>query len=852
MKERSPRLIWIILCILCATICAQESDSPSHKLSRGQNSVEAQYQPETLAQWKAEETQNGGQGKLAVEEALLLLRPLQPNRNGVARFDKPAGFVGTTVYYAKQAFFLLFMNGPSPDDYLSTQPEERKLNKPLWKAVRLLEGAAKDGEPDAIFLLAEMNFFGNYTHPRNYSEAFRRYQELSTLNGNNSAQHMIGFMYATGIGGAVERNQAKALMYHTFSALGGNTRSQMTAAFRHHTGVGTPRNCNEAAFWYKKVADKAIAFSRSGPPGGMALQRDAFRLADENGGVYGEGASVVSSGVYANKAGPNSDSHAALDDVLEYLDLLSRKGDPKATFSLGRLHYEGSRTMKRNFKTARSYFMTVARKYWAKDGSIVTEDNGVGKIASKAAGYMGRMFLRGEGMEQSFEKALTWFKRGIANGDSLCQYEMGMMYLQGLGVKKDAVKAADYFKEAADQDFASAQVNLGQLFLDQGDIQTATRFFELAARHGHIEAFYHLAEINNNGVGRDRACGVATAYYKLVAEKVETIHSAFDEANRAYEDGDLETALAVYMMAAEQGYEYSQANVAHLLDEYKSILSLDALIPWKTSPPSLLRNTVLALIYWTRSAKQSNIDSMVKMGDYYLGGHGVDADMERAATCYQTAADSQQSAQAFWNLGWIHENGLGVEQDFHLAKRFYDQALETNQESYLPVKLSLTKLRLRSFWNTITNGKVNSIRTEPDPKPNFSFREWISNFLEDQQPYYQPTDEDDFSDPLPTDDFYDDIDESIVESLIIIALAGALAFLVYYRNQRQTNHRRDVERDEQQRQQQPPPPQGGAGDQHQHQQQRQPGLEGQQADGGFFPPPGDPGYAQWVAGGVGH
>lgn len=142
-----------------------------------------------------------------------------------------------------------------------------------------------------------------------------------------------------------------------------------------------------------------------------------------------------------------------------------------------------------------------------------------------------------------------------------------------------------------------------------------------------------------------------------------------------------------------------------------------------------------------------------------------------------------------------------------------------------------------------------------DPKPNFSFSEWISNFLEDQQPYYQSTDEDDFSDPLPTDDFYDDIDKSIVESLIIIALAGALAFLVYYRNQRQTNHRRDVERDEQQRQQRqqqpPPPPQGGAGDQ-QQQQQRQPGPEGQQADGGFFPPPGDPGYAQWVAGGVGH
>lgn len=648
-----------------------------------------------------------------VQEALRILQPLQTSRNRFTSFDKASGLTATALYYAKEAFVLLFMNGPPKDDYSNPQTQEPKVSKPLGQAVRFLETAAQEKDADAIFLLAEMNFFGNYTHPRNYTEAFRRYNELASLNGNSSAQHMVGFMYATGLGGGVERDQARALTYHTFAAKGGSTKAQMTVAYRHHTGVGTPRNCNEAAHWYKQVADKAIAYSRSGPPGGVTLQRDAYKIADEDGGVYGEGASVVSSGVFANKAGPNSDAHADLDDVLEYLDLMSRKGDLKATFSLGRLHYEGSRTMRRNLRTARAYFMTVARRYWQKDGSIREEDQEVAKFASKAAGYIGRIFLRGEGMEQSFEKALTWFKRGITNGDALCQYEVGLMHLNGFGVRKDAVIAADYFKEAANQDFASAQVKLGQLYLDQGDIGTATRYLDLAARHGHIEAFYHLAEISNNGIGRERNCGMATVYYKLVAEKVETIHSSFDEANKAYEEGDTETALIIYMMAAEQGYESSQANVAYMLDEYSSILSLDSLIPWKRQRPSMLRNAMLALIYWTRSAKQSNIDAMVKMGDYYLGGYGIDVDMEKAATCYQTAAETHQSAQALWNLGWIHENGIGVEQDFHLAKRFYDQALETNQESYLPVKLSLTKLRVRSFWNTITNGKVNSIHAEP-------------------------------------------------------------------------------------------------------------------------------------------
>ncbi|KAL8774116.1 MAG: hypothetical protein Q9209_001224 [Squamulea sp. 1 TL-2023] len=820
-------------------------------LTQGDPTAAAPESTESVTRWQQEGKDNGSQASIAVQEALSMLRSMRTPQSRLARFEKTSGFVGTSIYYAKEAFFFLFMNGPRMDDYLQTSQSNRKLSKPLAEAVKLLEDAAKDQEPDALFLLAEMNFFGNYTHPKNYKEAFRKYSDLASLNGNSSAQHMVGFMYATGIGNAVVRDQAKALMYHTFSALGGNTKSQMTAAYRHHSGIGTPRDCNEAAYWYKQVADKAIAFSRSGPPGGQTLQPKNYRLADENGGVYGEGASVVSSGIHANRAGPNSDSHASIDDVLEYLDLMSRKGDLKATFSLGKLHYDGTRTTKRNWRTARAYFRIVARKYWAKDGSALTEDDGISRVASKAAGYLGRMSLRGEGMEQSFEKALIWFKRGLANGDALCQYELGLMYLNGYGVRKDPVTAADYFKEAANQDFTAAQSYLGQLFLDQGDVSTAIRYFDLAARHGHIEAFYHLAEISNNGIGRERSCGVATAYYKLVAEKAETIHAAFPEANNAYNNGDAETALVIYMMAAEQGYESAQANVAYMLDDYKSIISMDSLLPWKKQRSSLLRNTVLALIYWTRSAKQSNIDSMVKMGDYYLSGHGVEADLEKAAACYQTAAETHQSAQARWNLGWIHENGLGVEQDFHLAKRFYDQALETNQEAYLPVKMSLMKLRVRSFWNTITRGKVNSIQPDPEPnKKDFSFNEWLSNFLEDPHPYYHGAEEDDFPDPSPDNEYIDEIDESIIEGLIILALAGALAFLLYYRQQRQNSHRREVERQQQQPQ---PQQQQDSGQAHEQQAAAQdPPMPGQQADGGFFPPPGDPNFAQWVAGGVGH
>ncbi|KAL2350023.1 hypothetical protein BJ546DRAFT_546762 [Cryomyces antarcticus] len=851
MKQRLWRILpplLLTLCILFTTALARDyapnnavrdsriRDAGQAPIDEAYAAAQAAHKGSGTTQDEAERSTNSD---AAVAEAVTILTRLEPSGKRQARFSRPSGIIGTGTYYAYKLFSLLFLNVPK--DVASLKSKQQKLSRPMLKAVKLLETAANDNNTDAMFMLAEMNFYGNYTYPRDYVEAFRRYNDLAMLDGNSSAQHMIGFMYSTGIGGAVKHDQAKAMLYHTFAAEAGDIRSEMTIAFRHHSAIATPRNCEEAVHYYKKVADKAIRFYRSGPPGGHSLVKNSYRIADEEGGVYGEGASVSSSGALAKQRNPASDAHAALDDVLEYLDLMSRKGEQKATFSLGRLHYEGSRALKKDLRVAKEHFMQVARQYWTASGKVKNDvPPGTEKLASKAAGYIGRMFLRGEGMEQNLEKAKIWFKRGIANGDSLCQYSMGLMYLHGLAVPRDPVKAALYFGAAADQDLAAAQTQLGMLFLDQGDVQTAIRYFDLAARNQQIEAYYYLAELSNQGVGRDKSCTMAAIYYKLVAERVETIHSSFEEANAAYEDGDLDTALVDYMMAAEQGFENAQANVAYLLDQARprsAFLSLSVLS--LANPVSLLGDATLALVYWTRSAKQSNIDSMVKMGDYYYEGLGITADPEKAAASYQAAAETMQSAQAMWNLGWMHENGIGMEQDFHLAKRFYDQALETNREAYLPVKLALLKLRSRSYWNTLTHGKVNSIREEPAPKKEWSLSEWITNFIEADAAWYNDVEDDDWDthpeNPVQ-DDFYDDFDEGLIESLVIIGLAAALAFLVYYRQQRQVNHRRAAEEQNQ----------AAAGEDAAAQPAEQ------QPDGGFFPQPGDPALNDWVAGGIGH
>jgi len=190
-----------------------------------------------------------------------------------------------------------------------------------------------------------------------------------------------------------------------------------------------------------------------------------------------------------------------------------------------------------------------------------------------------------------------------------------------------------------------------------------------------------------------------------------------------------------------------------------------------------------------------------------------------------------------------------------MAKRYYDLALETNQEAYFPVKLSLIKLRIRDFWDRLTHGNVNPIQDEKESRPPRTFKEWIITFLENDeeeearyaQLYGQYDDADGMRAGGPagrrTDSerrnedngYYDDldldIDENLLEGLVIVTLAATLLILVYIRQQRLR-----------QRENANNAAAAGAG----------PANNNNNNDRGLFPQPGQPEFGQWVAGGVGH
>lgn len=85
--------------------------------------------------------------------------------------------------------------------------------------------------------------------------------------------------------------------------------------------------------------------------------------------------------------------------------------------------------------------------------------------AAASAAYLGRMYLRGEGVRADPAMARMWFERGYEGGDRECINALGVIWRDGLvGGRTDEKKAFTYFSVAAGQELAEAQVNLGKYY----------------------------------------------------------------------------------------------------------------------------------------------------------------------------------------------------------------------------------------------------------------------------------------------------------------------------------------------------------------------------------------------------
>ncbi|MDD9989052.1 MAG: tetratricopeptide repeat protein [Spirochaetaceae bacterium] len=97
---------------------------------------------------------------------------------------------------------------------------------------------------------------------------------------------------------------------------------------------------------------------------------------------------------------------------------------------------------------------------------------------------LGRLYLRGNGVEQNVCESARWYHRAAVQGDSHAQHRLGELYATG-GALQDYTAAAWWYRRAAEQGHTGAQLRLGQLYRDgkgvPQDYVAAYRWIHLAA-----------------------------------------------------------------------------------------------------------------------------------------------------------------------------------------------------------------------------------------------------------------------------------------------------------------------------------------------------------------------------------
>jgi len=123
-----------------------------------------------------------------------------------------------------------------------------------------------------------------------------------------------------------------------------------------------------------------------------------------------------------------------------------------------------------------------------------------------------------------------------------------------------------------------------------------------------------------------------------------------EDAEKAYDRGDYQTAFRLYKPLAKQGDARAQFNLGMMYESGRGVPQNDAeMLKW-----------------YRKAADQGHALAQFNLGLQYSKGQGVQRDYAEGVKWYRKAAD-QGYVDAMGNLGYMYLNGLGVPRDNVLA-----------------------------------------------------------------------------------------------------------------------------------------------------------------------------------------
>ena len=179
--------------------------------------------------------------------------------------------------------------------------------------------------------------------------------------------------------------------------------------------------------------------------------------------------------------------------------------------------------------------------------------------------YLGDMYEKGLGVDQSDTEAARWYRRAAEQGHALAQNNLGEMYEKGLGVERSDSEAAKWYRMSAEQGDVSAQNSLGKMYKEGRGVERsdseAAKWYRMSAEQGNVSAQNNLGEMYEKGYGVKKSYSEALNWYRKSAEQGNA--SAQNNLGEMYRYGrgvkeSSSEALNWYRKSAEQGNSEAQ------------------------------------------------------------------------------------------------------------------------------------------------------------------------------------------------------------------------------------------------------------------------------------------------------
>ncbi len=112
------------------------------------------------------------------------------------------------------------------------------------------------------------------------------------------------------------------------------------------------------------------------------------------------------------------------------------------------------------------------------------------------------MCEKGDGVTQSYMKAIKWYKKAAKQGHAQAQTNLGVMYASGQGVLVDNVESIRWTTQAAEQGHAPAQSYLGSMYAEgyviEKDYVKAYMWLRIAYLSGETDVVSDIEKIKRS------------------------------------------------------------------------------------------------------------------------------------------------------------------------------------------------------------------------------------------------------------------------------------------------------------------------------------------------------------------